>query len=315
MQTIHILYSVLFLSPDLGIRKIGISSSNICEQVFGRKIPKYTDFKYSGNYLSIGSALVDNLFSVDTAFIPLSFQLRPLEALINSINGGYLSILTGASGSGKSAMIKFLSNCYKVKCNEIYLTTETDTMELLGTYVQFDYRQSLIELLKKAGVYAERDANVLDLCNQVITFSHPLYHELKELDRKAVSSSGRFEWLDGPLINAMIRGEWIVLSHANLASSAVLDRLNSLFEPNGVVHLPEQGSQADGSVRTLKPSPNFRAFLIYDPKFGEISCAMRNRGIEIHVDIAECDLLDQYKLAKCSSLLREGIKSIREVTT
>ena len=289
--------------------------ANIIEEVFSTPFLKCTDFGYSDNCLFIGSAFVNNPVLIDRSFTPLSFQLRPLEALINSINGGYLTILTGASGSGKSSMIKFLSKCYHVKCNEISLTPETDTMELLGTYVQFDYRQSLTELLKKAGAYVDEIKDVTELGKQIITSDHLLYSQFVEIESKATSSSGRFEWQDGPLIKAMIKGDWIIFSHANLASSAVLDRLNSLFEPNGVIHLPEQGSQSDGSVRTLKPSPNFRAFLVYDPKFGEISCAMRNRGIEIHVDITECDLFDQYKLAKCPSLLREKVKSIREVTT
>jgi midasin len=287
----------------------------ICEQTFGCKITKFTDFKLLEGSLQIGSARVDNPNLTDNSFIPFSFQLRPLEALINSVNGGYLSILTGASGAGKSEMIKFLANCcFRTKSNEIYLTPETDTMELLGTFVQFDYRQKLYELLTKAEIPIDND-NVVDQCKQLIASSHPLYNEYTDLEGKAVSSGGRFEWQDGPLIKAMTRGEWIVLSHANLASSAVLDRLNSLFEPNGVVYLPEQGALSDGSVRTLKPHPNFRAFLLYDPKFGEISRAMRNRGIEIFVDITECDLLDQFKLTTCSSLLRNNIKSIRECST
>jgi hypothetical protein len=37
----------------------------------------------------------------------------------------------------------------------------------------------------------------------------------------------------------------------------------------------------DGQVKILRPHPNFRIFLAMDPRNGEISRAMRNRGIEV----------------------------------
>ncbi|CAM9487941.1 unnamed protein product, partial [Ectocarpus sp. 8 AP-2014] len=40
-----------------------------------------------------------------------------------------------------------------------------------------------------------------------------------------------FCWSDGVLVQALERGDWIVLDGANLCSSSVLDRLNPLLEP------------------------------------------------------------------------------------
>ncbi|KAG1432687.1 hypothetical protein G6F57_022796 [Rhizopus arrhizus] len=37
----------------------------------------------------------------------------------------------------------------------------------------------------------------------------------------------------------------------------------------------------DGTVKVIKPHPNFRMFMTVDPQNGELSRAMRNRGIEI----------------------------------
>lgn len=37
----------------------------------------------------------------------------------------------------------------------------------------------------------------------------------------------------------------------------------------------------DGKIKIIKPHPNFRIFLLMDPKNGEISRPMRNRGVEI----------------------------------
>lgn len=62
-----------------------------------------------------------------------------------------------------------------------------------------------------------------------------------------------------------------------------MDRLNALLEPNGELIIGERGVNADGQIVTVKPHKDFRLFLTMDPKYGEISRAMRNRGIEIHM--------------------------------
>ncbi|CAN0109706.1 unnamed protein product [Ectocarpus sp. 6 AP-2014] len=101
-----------------------------------------------------------------------------------------------------------------------------------------------------------------------------------------------FCWSDGVLVQALERGDWIVLDGANLCSSSVLDRLNPLLEPGGVLPLTECGTSsgnghegANGasstSHRTIRPHPNFRLFLTADPSCGEVSRAMRNRCVEV----------------------------------
>lgn len=47
------------------------------------------------------------------------------------------------------------------------------------------------------------------------------------------SSKMSFRWIDGQLLQSLERGDWLILRHINFASAAVLDRLNSLLEPNG----------------------------------------------------------------------------------
>ncbi|CAM9165037.1 unnamed protein product [Ectocarpus sp. 4 AP-2014] len=101
-----------------------------------------------------------------------------------------------------------------------------------------------------------------------------------------------FCWSDGVLVQALERGDWIVLDGANLCSASVLDRLNPLLEPGGVLPLTECGTTSgDGteaasrasstSHRTIRPHPNFRLFLTADPSCGEVSRAMRNRCVEV----------------------------------
>ncbi|XP_063299642.1 midasin [Pelobates fuscus] len=95
-------------------------------------------------------------------------------------------------------------------------------------------------------------------------------------------SSGTFEWVDGMLIQALQSGDWLLMDNVNFCNSSVLDRLNALLEPRGVLTLTERGV-IDGLTPTIKPHPNFRLFLSMDPLHGEISRAMRNRGIEVYI--------------------------------
>ncbi|KAL5755634.1 hypothetical protein ACOSQ2_020380 [Xanthoceras sorbifolium] len=129
----------------------------------------------------------------------------------------------------------------------------------------------------------------LDLENNVL----PLSWSIKELDRtmktikklqdsQQMPYSVKFEWVMGILIKAIENGEWIVLENANLCNPTVLDRINSLVEPCGAITVNECGT-IDGKPLVLQPHPNFRMFLTINPSYGEVSRAMRNRGVEIYM--------------------------------
>ncbi|MCO5589879.1 hypothetical protein L7F22_043848 [Adiantum nelumboides] len=104
------------------------------------------------------------------------------------------------------------------------------------------------------------------------------------------ADSGRFAWRDGPVISAMRKGQWLLLDEANLCPASVLDRLNSLLEPGGSIVLSERGVIPTGragepsAIEIVKPHPNFRIFFAIDPKYGELSRAMRNRGMELYLE-------------------------------
>lgn len=90
----------------------------------------------------------------------------------------------------------------------------------------------------------------------------------------------QFEWTDGLLVQALEQGQWLVLDNANLCSPAVLDRLNSLLEPNGSLIINEH-TDANGQARIIKPHEDFRIFFTVDPRYGELSRALRNRAVEL----------------------------------
>ncbi|XP_065288386.1 midasin isoform X3 [Dermacentor albipictus] len=128
---------------------------------------------------------------------------------------------------------------------------------------------------------------------------------LKELEQleKATNQpetvSGCFEWQDSVLVTSLQQGHWLMLKNVNLCTASVLDRLNGLLEPGGVLPLTEQGVVGE-ALRIIRPHPNFRLIMTMDPKNGEISRAMRNRVVEIFVpgegDNGYVDLWDSHSL-------------------
>ncbi|XP_071957015.1 midasin-like [Antedon mediterranea] len=121
----------------------------------------------------------------------------------------------------------------------------------------------------------------VDLSDLFSNINH-LKSKFQQAEGSMMSGGGKFEWIDGVLVKSLIQGDWLLIDNVNFCSPSVLDRLNGLLEPNGVLSISERGV-IDGQVPTIKPHPNFRLFLAMDPKHGEISRAMRNRGVEIYM--------------------------------
>ncbi|EPZ37031.1 hypothetical protein O9G_006368, partial [Rozella allomycis CSF55] len=106
----------------------------------------------------------------------------------------------------------------------------------------------------------------------------------------------------------MEKGYWVVLENANLCNASVLDRLNSLFDNDRYVAVHEAGV-LNGELRIVRPHENFRLFMTMDPQYGEISRAMRNRGVEIVLldQIHDMSLIDKTRLLK-----KSGVYSLKE---
>lgn len=108
-----------------------------------------------------------------------------------------------------------------------------------------------------------------------------LRHRIRNAE--TLNTGGHFEWVDSKIVKSFKLGQFICLEHVNLCSSAILDRLNPIFEPNGSLLLSEKGVSIDNEPEIVRKHHDFRAFLTLDPKNGEISRAMRNRCIELSI--------------------------------
>ncbi|KAL5604462.1 hypothetical protein BROUX41_002431 [Berkeleyomyces rouxiae] len=261
--------------------------------------------------------------------IDITPQLPQLEAMMVAVQQGQPVILSGPSGSGKSALIAHLAGMAGKELVTFALNADVDTMDLVGGFEQHDPLREVNAALKQlhttlqasvlsvAPAAAPQDALSLltllaqfrdgrdipaisacaeSLAAQISSTSVvgvQLAYVIQLLSQPLEVANPRFEWLDGVIIRALEAGSWLVLDNANLCAASVLDRLNSLLEPDGFVSINEHCG-ADGEPRIVRPQPGFHIFLTMDPRYGELSRAMRNRAIEIHLLAAPTCLMPKH---------------------
>ncbi|KAL9936347.1 hypothetical protein V8E36_004415 [Tilletia maclaganii] len=251
----------------------------------------------------------------------LQAHLPALDTLCESVKHGRLSIVIGPAGSGKTSCVQTLAAAAGVALEEIRMSPGMDTSDLLGSFEQEDptvdlKRATQAQVARITEKIAATDATASSLTG-LLTLQR-LFADFSHLDRETLFDTStleqaasqlkldaeehreitafidlvrrlsedrskgarRFRWVDGPFLRALKDGRWLLLDDANLCPASVLDRFNSLFEDRGSLVLSERG-MVEGEVPVVHPHPKFRAFMTIDPRYGELSRAMRNRGIEI----------------------------------
>ncbi|KAL8853100.1 MAG: hypothetical protein Q9221_001982 [Calogaya cf. arnoldii] len=254
---------------------------------------------------------------------PLPYSHLPLvESIILCIQKSWPVLLVGPSGAGKTGLIKQIARCAGADLVVFSINADMDTTDLVGGYEQLDSQrqstayllrlknftrevrlgrlkssspapcQSLIELERILTSDAAKVTKVIEVLHRLVRecpgggFDTYLHEGTVSVEQSMHDNRARFEWVDGVLVKSVIEGKWLILDNANLCSPSVLDRLNSLLEPNGVLIINERHSP-DGSARIVKPHPDFRMFLTMDPQHGELSRAMRNRNVELFLPMPE----------------------------
>ncbi|MDQ7823555.1 MAG: AAA family ATPase [Candidatus Eremiobacteraeota bacterium] len=99
----------------------------------------------------------------------------------------------------------------------------------------------------------------------------------------AETGKQKFEWRDGIVVEAMRKGQWLLLDEINLANPDILERMNSLFDDDRYLVLSEKPDN-----EMVKPDPNFMIFCTMNPASysgrKELSDAMKNRLHMMWVD-------------------------------
>ncbi|ETN39269.1 uncharacterized protein HMPREF1541_05492 [Cyphellophora europaea CBS 101466] len=272
--------------------------------------------------LQIGTAILRR--SITDQHLGTLFSIRPKQlpqakSIISAVEHGWPVIVTGPADSGKTELIRFLAAVSGNELVEISMNADIDTMDLLGGFEQYDSKRDLETvkgelsrilsracqeglMLANSQVPMGEIVSAWQMCQSPLVDAAVLLSALSSLAKyeqiegcikqlQGILNSdqdgrSQFVWNDGILIDAIQSGSWVVLDNANLCNASVLDRLNSLLEPDGHLVISEQHG-SDGGVRTITPHPNFRIFLTMNPKSGELSRAMRNRSLEVYLDSSD----------------------------
>lgn len=268
-------------------------------------------------------------------------DLPILESLILCIEQSWPSILVGSAGCGKTTTIRKLAAVSGANLVELALSADTDTMDLIGGFEQIDYKREVSALMGEFTLFLQHNIisahssgqttnpvssliELHELLQNPDTSLRSIYPllttlcrsypslvpedffiragNLLEISQQSDKMRVGFEWTEGVLTQAVQHGHWVVLDNANLCNPSVLDRLNSLAEPNGALILNEQRTE-DGSARIIRPHANFRLFFTMDPRHGELSRAMRNRCVEV------CFLPQEVNHFRSSTMLNYSCES------
>ncbi|KAK1434225.1 hypothetical protein QVD17_11144 [Tagetes erecta] len=317
---------------------------NLYEEVFGVKpfINIYPRVQLNPENLIVGNTYVkrNNIQSSSVSSRELKIlpgQRQSLEAMAQCLHHQWLVLLIGPAASGKTSLVRLMSQLSGNVLNELSLSSATDISELLGCFEQYNairhYRLAIDQVACYMNAYmsTETFTKQKNLITRWLSFSSAIDHSsassvtasvengnlgvLRSLpllidvienlkmvmenhsedidrllkivmklqdDQRKLIYPAKFEWVTGLLLKAIENGEWIVLENANLCNPTVLDRINSLVEQSGSITVNECGT-LEGKPMVLRPHPQFRMFLTVNPTYGEVSRAMRNRGVEIYL--------------------------------
>ncbi|KAF7458941.1 Midasin, partial [Cryptosporidium felis] len=152
--------------------------------------------------------------------------LRNISSIIRSMSIMKPILLEGAPGIGKTAIILTLSRLVGVRLHRINMSEQTDFSDLFGCEVPVSGNNSEDQIGQKEGIQKER--------------------------------KGLINWMDGILLYAMKKGDWVILDELNLATQQILEGLNSVMDHRRNIYIPEIG-------QTIVCHENFRIFATQNP--------------------------------------------------
>ncbi|KAG8831558.1 hypothetical protein FRC17_002942, partial [Serendipita sp. 399] len=202
-------------------------------QIFSTPVPSgRPHLSMTPQYTQIGHSIIPckPAWSRSTYNPPIiQAHLGAFEVAARCIAQGWLVLLIGHAGMGKTTFMKLLGHLYGSDIVHFSANSATDTTDLLGGFEQQDAHAKITH------------ASTLSDSPDIINFHQP---------------SG---------------------------DPAEGHKLNSLCELEGLLTLTERGL-VNGEIEYIKPHQDFRFFMTIDPANGELSRAMRNRGVEIYLD-------------------------------
>lgn len=263
--------------------------------------------------------------ALDSVFWSLSFT-RMFALVMMGLDQGEPILLIGETGSGKTTIAELIAAVFRTKLYAVNCHQYTESSDFLGGLRPVRNKEKTAEdcrtliaglcntpqlsqvgaaRLRELGeaLHSKERTVLLDLCRQEIrkleppaTRSH-CEEQLEVLGKKFERIDQLFEWLDGPLIQAMTLGGVLLIDEISLAQDSVLERLNSVLEKEKSIIISEKG---DGSVEEIVAHKDFKIIATMNPSgdFGkkELTPALRNRFTEIWVEpVTNSKVLEQHK--------------------
>lgn len=234
----------------------------------------------------------------DSSGLVWTSSMRRLFSLVDSaLKQNEPVLLVGETGCGKTRVCQFLASLAQNAIITVNAHQNMETSDLIGAQRPVRDREAIeSQLLKdlKSALSYNRCVDVSEpITTQILldeyesllardTASVPF--ELRQRIRYGRSQLVRlFEWQDGPLVDAMRNGYFFLLDEISLADDSVLERMNSVLDPQRSILLAEKGT--GDSTYTAKDGFQFLATMNPAGDYGkkELSAALRNRFTEIWV--------------------------------
>ncbi|KAK6501631.1 hypothetical protein TWF481_009466, partial [Arthrobotrys musiformis] len=204
-------------------------------------------------------------------------------------------LLVGETGCGKTTVCQLLALALRKNLETVNAHMNTETGDIIGAYRPLRNRaevtQELLQTLQQFFSTYIPDQPQGDLKGLLRAYDQLQTEAERDIPQDVLShihdvraqASQLFEWVDGSLVGAMRRGDLFLLDEISLAEDSVLERLNSVLEPEREIFLAEKGYK-DAKITA---HPEFQFFATMNPggDYGkkELSPALRNRFTEIWV--------------------------------
>jgi midasin len=151
------------------------------------------------------------------------------------LENGEPALLVGETGIGKTTACQFLAESMGQRLRILNCNQHTETSDFLGGYRPNRARKSIVSRLRDTMARfdlqisdSEPDSKVIQRIKDFLqSESNVLPDNIRHIVLQDIASfHAPFEWIDGPLIDAMKNGDILLLDELNLAEDAVLERLN-----------------------------------------------------------------------------------------
>jgi MoxR-like ATPase len=203
---------------------------------------------------SFGHFCVDRLTALTLEHIATSVLLREP------------CLLEGETSTSKTSSILYLAALLNQPVVRVNLNGQTDTGEMVGRFVP---QHRILELpLSFQELYAASDlleAETRMILEKARAENRPLTRlEVQQIMAQEEMVSHPWRWEDGIVPQALKEGWWVLLDEVNLAEPQILERLNSVLEPDPTLVLTEY----DNSVIGMGGTPvhaDFRLFATMNP--------------------------------------------------